>query len=59
MLCYSRCVRHICVGVNGPITAQLSNGSWQRSGDRLIPPPPLIPYINWPITEGEKPWGGT
>ena len=28
MLCYSRCVRHVCFGINGPITAQLSNGRW-------------------------------
>ena len=32
MLCYSRCVRHVCFGINGPITAQLSNGPWQLSG---------------------------
>ena len=32
MLCYSRWVRHVCFGINGPITAQLSNGPWQRSG---------------------------
>ena len=32
MPCYSRWVRHVCFGINGPITAQLSNGPWQRSG---------------------------
>ena len=65
ILCYSHCVRHVCFGINGLITAQLSNGPWQRSAwDRLIPPPPLLhqftfPYINWPITEREKTSSGS
>ena len=56
MLCYSRCVRHVCFGINGPITAQLSNGPWQLSGiawSHLLLSF-TFPYINWPITEGEK-----
>ena len=56
MLCYSRCVRHVCFGVNGPITAQLSNGPWQRSGiawSHLLLSF-TFPYMNWPITEGEN-----
>ena len=56
MLCYSRWVRHVCFGINGPITAQLSNGPWQRSGiawSHLLLSF-TFPYINWPITEGEK-----
>ena len=56
MLCYSRCVRHVCFGINGPITAQLSNGPWQRGGiawSHLLLSF-TFPYINWPITEGEN-----
>ena len=56
MLCYSRCIRYVCFGINGPITAQLSNGPWQRGG---IAWSHLLlsftsPYINWPITEDEN-----
>ena len=47
---------YVCFGINGPITAQLSNGPWQRSGiawsHLLIPF--TFPYIHWPITESEK-----
>ena len=56
MLCYSRWVRHVCFGINGPITAPLSNGPWQRSGiawSHLLLSF-TFPYINWPITEGEN-----
>ena len=51
MLCYSRCVHHVCFGVNGPITAQLSNRPWQWSGiawSHLLLSF-TFPYINWPI----------
>ena len=56
MLLYSRCVRHVCFGINGPITAQLSNGPWQGSGiawSHLLLSF-TFPYINLPITEDEK-----
>ena len=58
MLCYSRWVRHVYFGINGPITAQLSNGPWQRSGitwSHLLLSF-TFPYINLPITEGENSW---
>ena len=58
MLCYSHCVRHVCFGINWPITAPLSNGPWQWSGiawsDLLLSF--TFPYINWPITEGVWKW---
>ena len=56
MLCYSRWVRHVCFGINWPITVQLSNGPWQRSGiawSHLLLSFTFL-YINWPITEGEN-----
>ena len=56
MLCYPHWGRHVCFGINGPITAQLSNGPWQRSGiawSHLLLSFTL-PYINLPITEGEN-----